>query len=245
MRRFYGSRRKKKGGGGRRKRRISRLHNFSHHEVNYADQIKDGNIDCARNVQGELRHARNYMRETEMEGLLWKYRNWQEVKGKENFNLKTGREGPDVEKECCTLTLTSALDGMCGRHHTSAALSPLFKSGGMWSYGVINVISVVVVHPLQTEKCVPSNTTNFIRLVNTWYMFRYLLTILRRLYTWYLKLKIKCKRNQTNSICMHCILSFKYKYLVLEDGQHLPKRVAFVDQTNKICRGWRNAFVSF
>jgi hypothetical protein len=64
MRRLYGCRRKKKGGDGRRNRRISKLYNFSHHEVNYSDQIKDGNIDCERSVQGELRHARNYMRET-------------------------------------------------------------------------------------------------------------------------------------------------------------------------------------
>jgi len=37
----------------------------------------------------------------------------------------------------------------------------------------------------------------------------------------------------------------KYNYLTPEDGQHLPKPVAFVDETNKICRGWRNAFISF
>jgi len=48
-----------KGEGRRRKRRISKLHKF------YADQIKGGNIECVRNEQGELRHARNYMRETQ------------------------------------------------------------------------------------------------------------------------------------------------------------------------------------
>jgi hypothetical protein len=47
-----------KGAGRRRKLRISKLHNF------YADQIKGGNIECVRNEQGEVRHARNYMRET-------------------------------------------------------------------------------------------------------------------------------------------------------------------------------------
>jgi hypothetical protein len=44
-------------------------------------------------------------------------------KGKGKFYTRTGHEDPEGRRDSCTLSLTSALDGLGGEHHAPAALS--------------------------------------------------------------------------------------------------------------------------
>ena len=47
------------------------------------------------------------------------------VSGKGKVHLRTGHEGPEGEwRYSSTLLITSALDGVGGQHHASAALPP-------------------------------------------------------------------------------------------------------------------------
>jgi hypothetical protein len=59
--------------------------------------------------------------------ILLKYTDRQrcEVKAKGEVRLTTGHEGPEVEyRYSCTLSLTSALDGVGYQRHAPAALPP-------------------------------------------------------------------------------------------------------------------------
>ena len=50
----------------------------------------------------------------------------QPVKGKVKGHLRTGHESPEGEQRYSSaLSLTSALDGVCGQRHAPAALSPV------------------------------------------------------------------------------------------------------------------------
>jgi len=64
------------------------------------------------------------------------------IKFKNKFRPRTDHEGPEGEMYSCTLSLTSALEGVGGQRHAQAALPPGKKPDIQWQIrGLVNDIS--------------------------------------------------------------------------------------------------------